>query len=62
MVAGRINGHTQKEQRDSVLACAASYRKRMREFSKMDALDLWYFHINAEEVIEHFADGALKNA
>ena len=60
VVAGRINGYTQNEMRSSVLACVASYRKRMREFSKMNALDVWYFHIDADEVLEHLADGTAK--
>ncbi|MCX7068820.1 MAG: DUF2252 domain-containing protein [Methylococcales bacterium] len=60
VVAGRINGYTQKEQRSSVLACVSSYRERMREFSKMNALDVWYFHIDADEFLEHIADGAAK--
>jgi uncharacterized protein (DUF2252 family) len=32
----------------------------MREFSKMRAIDVWYFSIDAEEVLEHFEDGAAK--
>lgn len=60
VVAGRINGYTQDEIRSSVTACVRSYRERMREFSKMSALDVWYFSIDAEEVLEHFEDGAAK--
>lgn len=60
VVAGRINGYTQDEIRSSVTACVRSYRERMREFSKMSALDVWYFSIDAEKVLEHFEDGSVK--
>ena len=60
VVAGRINGYTQDEIRSSVTACVRSYRERMREFSKMSALDVWYFSIDAEEVLEHFEDISAK--
>ena len=32
----------------------------MREFSKMRAIDVWYFNVEAEEVLEHFEGGAAK--
>jgi uncharacterized protein (DUF2252 family) len=60
VIAGRLNGHTQNEIRSSVLACVRSYRERMREFSKMRAIDVWYFNVEAEEVLEHFEGGAAK--
>jgi len=53
VVAGRINGYTQDEIRKSVTTCVRSYRERMREFSKMSALDVWYFSIDADEVLAH---------
>lgn len=56
MVAGRHNDFTAEEAREAAQACARSYRERMREFSKMRALDLWYFSIDAEALIETVED------
>jgi hypothetical protein len=60
VVAGRINGYTQDEIRKSVTTCVRSYRERMREFSKMSALDVWYFSIDADEVLAHMESGVAK--
>ncbi|MGR8941069.1 MAG: DUF2252 domain-containing protein [Gammaproteobacteria bacterium] len=56
VVAGRHNGFSAGEARDSAQACARSYREHMREFSKMRALDLWYFSIDAEALNETIED------
>lgn len=60
VVAGRINGYTQDEIRKSVTICVRSYRERMREFSKMSALDVWYFSIDSDEVLAHMESSAAK--
>lgn len=56
VVAGRHNGFTAGEAREAAQACVRSYRERMREFSKMRMLDLWYFSIDAEALIETVED------
>lgn len=56
VVAGRHNGFTAGEAREAAQASARSYRERMREFSKMRAIDLWYFSIDAEALIETVED------
>ncbi|NOT12543.1 MAG: DUF2252 domain-containing protein [Methylococcaceae bacterium] len=60
VVAGRHNGFSAGEARDSAQACVRSYRERMREFAKMRALDLWYFSIDAEALIETIEDEAAR--
>jgi uncharacterized protein (DUF2252 family) len=60
VVAGRINGYTQEEIRKSVTNCVRSYRERMREFSKMRAIDVWYFNIDSEEFLSHLGDSIAK--
>lgn len=56
VVAGRSNGFTAEEARAAAQACARSYRERMREFSKMVVLDLWYYSIDMDEMLEELQD------
>lgn len=56
VVAGRHNGFTAGEAREAAQASVRSYRERMREFSKMRAIDLWYFSIDAEALVETVED------
>jgi uncharacterized protein (DUF2252 family) len=56
VVAGRHNGFSAGEAREAAQACVRSYRERMREFSKMGGLDVWYFSINADALIETVED------
>src|SRR6266542_4616618 len=56
VLACRSNGFSEDDARDAVLACVRSYRERMREFSQMRVLDVWYAHIDVEEVLEEFGD------
>jgi uncharacterized protein (DUF2252 family) len=41
-IAGRVNGHSVAQRRDSVLATVRSYRESTRAFAGMRHLDLWY--------------------
>lgn len=60
VIAGRHNGFTGREARDAAQASVRSYRQRMREFAKMRALDLWYFKIDADELVETIADETVR--
>jgi uncharacterized protein (DUF2252 family) len=60
VVAGRHNGFSTGEAREAAQACVRSYRERMREFAKMGVLDLWYFSIDAEALIETVEDDIAK--
>lgn len=51
-LAGRANGFTAAEQSDTVRACVAAYRLRMREFAGMRALDVWYAQDDADRLRE----------
>src|SRR5215207_9540665 len=51
VVAGRDNGFDAADCRRAARASAASYRKRMAEFSEMRELEVWYSRVNAEEVL-----------
>ena len=56
VVAGRSNSFTAEEARAAAQACVRSYRERMREFSKMGVLDLWYYSIDMDAMLEQIED------
>jgi len=49
-VAGRDLGFSASKRRDIVRAGVREYRERMREAAKMGTLDVWYAHLNIDEV------------
>lgn len=51
VLAGRSQGLKESECRDAAVACARSYRKRLREYSGMSPLEVWYSRITLEDVI-----------
>src|SRR5215208_1747279 len=50
VVAGRDNGFDASDCHGAARASAASYRKRIAEFSQMGELEVWYSRIGEEEV------------
>lgn len=52
VLAARSIGLSDANGRDCAVTTARSYRERMREFSEMDPLRVWYANISAEEFIE----------
>src|SRR3954471_11719306 len=53
-VACREVGLPGKQRRAVVRNVARSYRRGMRSFAAMDALEVWYSHIDVEAVIKRF--------
>jgi uncharacterized protein (DUF2252 family) len=49
-IAGRANGYSSKVRRASVLATLAAYRRSMRDFARMDPLDVWYSHADMARI------------
>ncbi len=60
VVASRHNGFTAEEAREAVISCVRGYREKMREFSKMQALEVWYFSVNAEELLDTIEDDTAR--
>ena len=60
VVAARSNGFATEEARASAQTCARSYRERMREFAKMGVLDVWYYSIEMEDLLETIEDETAK--
>src|SRR5262249_31419960 len=47
VVAGRSYGMSRATCRDAATACVRSYRERLREYSEMRLLDVWYSRVDA---------------
>lgn len=60
VLAARSNGLSEAGGRDAAVACAHSYRERLREVAAMSPLEAWYAHIGAEDVIDRLDDADLK--
>src|SRR3954452_20113049 len=57
-VAGRDRGFDAKQRRLVALAVGRSYRKAMRGFAGMGALELWYARIDVEDLVKQWATRA----
>ena len=51
VVASRANGFSDKEGAAIALAAAAGYRSAMRNFSTMNNLNIWYAHMDVDQVL-----------
>lgn len=49
VLAARSNGLSDAAGRDAAVACARSYRERLREVAEMSPLEAWYSKISAED-------------
>jgi uncharacterized protein (DUF2252 family) len=49
-IAGRANGYPDKSRTRIVLAAVAAYRRAMRAFADMDALQVWYARADADRI------------
>jgi uncharacterized protein (DUF2252 family) len=52
VLAARSIGLRDADGRDAAMACARSYRKRLRDYAGMHPLELWYARVTVEQVIE----------
>ena len=57
-IASRENGFPQQQRRKTVLAAVRSYREAMRAFADMSSLDVWYSHLDADQVRAELKGGA----
>jgi uncharacterized protein (DUF2252 family) len=51
VLAGRQNGYSAQDNKQTVLKCIRRYREQMQQFAEMNHLDVWYFHIDVETLI-----------
>lgn len=59
-ICGRERGFSAKERREAVAEAARSYRQAMRDFARMGSMDVWYAHMDADELYERMARAATK--
>src|SRR5690349_20113331 len=50
-IAARNNGFARPDARTATLASAAAYREAMAEFAGMRTLDVWYAHLDEDELM-----------
>src|ERR1700757_174476 len=62
VLAARSNGLSDKNGRDAAVACAQSYRRKMRDFTAMDVLDVWYARLDESDVLAMLPQGSAKEA
>jgi hypothetical protein len=55
LIAARSNGFKAKEQDQIVLDTVARYRTAMADFAAMKNLDVWYAHLDIEDVLQDYA-------
>ena len=58
-VAARGNGFSGKQRREIILAAVGRYRQAMRDFAGMTNLDVWYAHVDVDQLRAQF-DSQLK--
>ena len=54
VVAGRSHGLRSQDCEEAARVCARSYRERMREYSGMRLLDIWYSRVDAQAALQVF--------
>jgi len=57
VLAARSNGLSDANGRDAAVACARSYRQKMRDFAAMDVLDVWYARLDDSNVLAMLPQG-----
>jgi uncharacterized protein (DUF2252 family) len=60
VVAARDIRLTQGQARDAAVECVRAYRERLREYSKMSPLDIWYDRLDAQTIIDTAPDSRVR--
>ena len=51
VLAARANGLSDADGHDAAVACARSYRRKMRDFAALDVLDIWYARLDDSDFL-----------
>ena len=62
VIAGRQNGFGDKANRELAVAAAETYRGAMDKFFQMNTLDVWYYHVDINDVMAVYAKTSTKMA
>ena len=60
VIAARSNGLSDSSGREAAMACSASYREHLREYSEMSPLERWYARITSDDVMGMLPSKKLK--
>ena len=60
VLACRDNGFDKIAADEATLACARSYRERMRTYSEMDELDVWYARLDPDTLLSTINDRKIR--
>ncbi len=60
VIAGRDNRLSDAENREVARECGRAYRERLREYSRMSPLEIWYTRLDAETLIATAPDEEAK--
>jgi uncharacterized protein (DUF2252 family) len=60
VVAGRTNGLSDREAFAAVMACVQTYRERLQEFAQMSPLEIWYYRLDAKDLMEQLDEGSYQ--
>src|SRR5436305_13475745 len=50
-IAGRNNGFSEADTRAATLASVTAYREAMAAFAQMTTMDIWYAHLDEDELM-----------
>ena len=62
VVAGRVNGLSEEKCQEAAAIAVKTYRESMDRFAQAALLDVWYFNVDADSVLEVFDSYARKDA
>ena len=60
VVAGRDQGLSDDDGRQAAIECVRAYRERLREYSRMSPLEVWYSRLDVETIIEMAPDSGTR--
>ena len=60
VVACRDNGLNRAVAKDAAMACVRAYRDSMAEFSRMKTLELWYYALSVDDLVNAIKDPAIR--
>ena len=61
-IAARNNGFTKADGRAATLASVAAYREAMAAFASMRTMDIWYAHLDEDQLLDAVGSAAAKGA
>ncbi len=67
VIAGRNKGHAKAVRTQAIMALGQTYRESMRQMATLSNLEVWYFHVEASELVASLesqaaASGSKKDA